>query len=64
METENQERERKKAKDGTSTRIIKAGILEYNMTGMLTDKRRYGNSETKGNGTIKISKGEADKQTR
>ena len=42
METDNQETERRKAKDKTGT-----GIMEYNMTQVLTDEKRYGNSETK-----------------
>ena len=45
METENQEKERRKVKDGTNMRIIKTRILEYNLTGMLTDERRYEKSE-------------------
>ena len=47
IETENQETDRRKAKDGTGMKIIKTGILKYNMTGILTDERRDGNSETK-----------------
>ena len=31
----------------TGTGIIKIGILEHKMTGMLTDERRYENSDTK-----------------
>ena len=48
METENQETERRKAKDGTSTGMMMTEILEYDMTEMLTDERRYKNSETNG----------------
>ena len=44
METENQKTERRKAKDGTGTRIIKTGILEDSITRVL---RRYGISTTK-----------------
>ena len=47
METENQEIERRKMKDRMGTGIMKTGILEYNMTRMLTDERRYGKLETK-----------------
>ena len=46
METENLETGRK-AKHGTGSVITKTGILEYNMTGMLTDEKRYENSDTK-----------------
>ena len=44
---ENLETRRREAKDGTGTEIIKTGIPECNMTGILTDERRYGNSNTK-----------------
>ena len=47
METENQETEERKAKDETGTGIIKTKILKYNMTRILSDERRYGNSKTK-----------------
>ena len=47
METENLETERRKAKDGTGKGIIKTIILDYNMMGMLTGERRYGNSDLK-----------------
>ena len=47
METKNLETGRRKAKYRTGTGIIKTTILEYNMTGMLTDERGYGNSDPK-----------------
>ena len=36
----------RKMKDVMGTEIIKTGIWEYNMTGILTDERRYGNLNT------------------
>ena len=47
METASQETEKRKAKNGTGTGIIKTGILEYNMMGIMTNEKRYGNSEKK-----------------
>ena len=38
VETKDQETERKKAKDRIGTGVIKTGILEYNMAGMLADE--------------------------
>ena len=48
MKTPRTRRQRRNTKDVTGIKIIKTGIvLKYNMTGMLTDERRYGNSKTK-----------------